>query len=329
MIITRTPFRVSFFGGGTDLKSFYKKRSGQVLSAAIDKYLYVVVKKKLGIVEYKYRVNWSTVEFTNKISNIKNPVARECLRYFNINYPIEITTFADIPANTGLGSSSAFTVGLVNALYALKGKKVSKKKIATTAAKIEIDMIGRKIGKQDHFACCYGGLNIFKFYSNETVKVLPLNILKKNINKLEKNIILFYTKIKRNSHKVLKVQQNINKLQFNSLNEMKDLVDKSKKIIIGNKIDMKSFGSLLNISWNRKKKVNKNSSNKIIDEFYDKALYSGAYGGKLLGAGSGGFLMFIANKKIQKKIIKNLSKLNYLNLKFDYSGTKVTYNSKQ
>ena len=329
MIITRTPFRVSFFGGGTDLKSFYKKRSGQVLSAAIDKYLYVVVKKKLGIVEYKYRVNWSTVEFTNKISNIKNPVARECLRYFNIDYPIEITTFADIPANTGLGSSSAFTVGLVNALYALQGKKVSKKKIATTAAKIEIDMIGRKIGKQDHFACCYGGLNIFKFYSNETVKVLPLNILKKNINKLEKNIILFYTKIKRNSHKVLKVQQNINKLQFNSLNEMKDLVDKSKKIIIGKKIDMMSFGSLLNISWNRKKKVNKNSSNKIIDKFYDKALYAGAYGGKLLGAGSGGFLMFIANKKIQKKIIKNLSKLNYLNLKFDYSGTKVTYNSKQ
>tara|TARA_B100000579_G_C22844250_1_gene863438 strand:+ start:505 stop:1494 length:990 start_codon:yes stop_codon:yes gene_type:complete len=329
MIITRTPFRVSFFGGGTDLKSFYKKSSGQVLSAAIDKYLYVVVKKKLGIVEYKYRVNWSTVEFTNKISNIKNPVARECLRYFNINYPIEITTFADIPANTGLGSSSAFTVGLVNALYALQGKKVSKKKIATTAAKIEIDMIGRKIGKQDHFACCYGGLNIFKFYGNETVKVLPLNILKKNINKLEKNIILFYTKIKRNSHKVLKVQQNINKLQFNSLNEMKNLVDESKKIILGKKIDMMSFGSLLNISWNRKKKVNKNSSNKIIDKFYDKALYSGAYGGKLLGAGSGGFLMFIANKKIQKKIIKNLSKLNYLNLKFDYSGTKVTYNSKQ
>ncbi len=329
MIITRTPFRVSFFGGGTDLKSFYKKRSGQVLSAAIDKYLYVVVKKKLGIVEYKYRVNWSTVEFTNTISNIKNPVARECLRYFNINYPIEITTFADIPANTGLGSSSAFTVGLVNALYALQGKKVSKKKIATTAAKIEIDMIGRKIGKQDHFACCYGGLNIFKFYSNESVKVLPLNILKKNINKLEKNIILFYTNIKRNSHNVLKVQQNINKLQFNSLIEMKDLVDKSKKIIINKKIDMMSFGSLLNISWNRKKKVNKNSSNKIIDKFYDKALYSGAYGGKLLGAGSGGFLMFIANKKIQKKIIKNLSKLNYLNLKFDYSGTKVTYISKQ
>lgn len=329
MIITRTPFRVSFFGGGTDLKSFYKKRSGQVLSAAIDKYLYVVVKKKLGIVEYKYRVNWSTVEFTNTISNIKNPVARECLRYFNINYPIEITTFADIPANTGLGSSSAFTVGLVNALYALQGKKVSKKKIATTAAKIEIDMIGRKIGKQDHFACCYGGLNIFKFYRNESVKVLPLNILKKNINKLEKNIILFYTNIKRNSHNVLKVQQNINKLQFNSLIEMKDLVDKSKKIIINKKIDMMSFGSLLNISWNRKKKVNKNSSNKIIDKFYDKALYSGAYGGKLLGAGSGGFLMFIANKKIQKKIIKNLSKLNYLNLKFDYSGTKVTYISKQ
>ena len=328
MIITRTPFRVSFFGGGTDLKSFYKKSSGQVLSAAINKYLYVVVKKKLGIVEYKYRINWSTVEFTNQISNIKNPVARECLRYFNIDYPIEITTFADIPANTGLGSSSAFAVGLVNALYTLQGKKVSKKKIATTAAKIEIEMIGRKIGKQDHFACCYGGLNIFKFLPNENVKVLPLNIMKKNINELEKNIILFYTKIKRNSHKILKVQHNINKLQFVTLNEMKNLVDKSKKIIVAKKIDLVLFGSLLSISWSRKKKVNRNSSNKIIDKFYDKALDVGAYGGKLLGAGSGGFLMFIANKKIQKKIIKKLFKLNYLNLKFDYSGTKVTYYSK-
>ena len=141
MIITRTPFRVSFFGGGTDIKSYYKNSNGLVLSTAINKYLYVVVKKKLGIVEHKYRINWSKVEFTNKISSIKNPIARECLRYFKINYPIEITTFADIPANTGLGSSSAFAVGLVNGLFALTGQQVTKYQIASTAAKIEIDII--------------------------------------------------------------------------------------------------------------------------------------------------------------------------------------------
>ena len=165
MIITRTPFRVSFFGGGTDLRSFYSKTNGEVLSAAIDKYLYVVVKKKLGIVEHKYRINWSTVEFTNDINKIENPVARECLKYFKIDYPIEITTFADIPANTGLGSSSAFAVGLVNALFALEGKLASKYQIASIAAKIEIDLLGRKIGKQDHFACCYGNINNLVFKS--------------------------------------------------------------------------------------------------------------------------------------------------------------------
>ena len=185
MIITRTPFRLSFFGGGTDLRTFYSKSDGEVLSAAIDKYLYVVVKKKLGLVEHKYRINWSTVEFTNKINQIKNPVARECLKYFKIDYPIEITTFADIPANTGLGSSSAFAVGLVNALFALEGRYSSKYEIASIAAKIEIDILGRKIGKQDHFACCYGNVNNLVFKSDETVVINPIVTSTNSMKKLE------------------------------------------------------------------------------------------------------------------------------------------------
>ena len=325
MIITRTPFRLSFFGGGTDLKTFYSKTDGEVLSAAIDKYLYVVVKKKLGIVEHKFRINWSTVEFTNKIDEIKNPVARECLKYFKIDYPIEITTFADIPANTGLGSSSAFAVGLVNALFALEGKLASKYEIASIAAKIEIDILGRKIGKQDHFACCYGNINNLVFKKNETVVINPIVASSKSIKTLEANMIMFYTNQKRNSETVLKNQYRIKKKQFENLKKLKDLVGISKDIILNKNFRAKEFGILLNRNWELKKKINRLSSNKLVDKYYNQALNLGAYGGKLLGAGNGGFLLFIASKSSQKKIANKLNKLKKMYIKFDYSGTRITY----
>lgn len=325
MIITRTPFRLSFFGGGTDLKTFYSKTDGEVLSAAIDKYLYVVVKKKLGIVEHKFRINWSTVEFTNKIDEIKNPVARECLKYFKINYPIEITTFADIPANTGLGSSSAFAVGLVNALFALEGKLASKYEIASIAAKIEIDILRRKIGKQDHFACCYGNINNLVFKRNETVVINPIVASSRSIKTLEANMIMFYTNQKRNSETVLKNQYRIKKKQFENLKKLKDLVGISKDIILNKNFRAKDFGILLDRNWELKKKINRLSSNKLVDKYYNQALNSGAYGGKLLGAGNGGFLLFIASKSSQKKIANKLNKLKKMYIKFDYSGTRITY----
>lgn len=325
MIITRTPFRLSFFGGGTDLKTFYSKTDGEVLSAAIDKYLYVVVKKKLGIVEHKFRINWSTVEFTNQIDEIKNPVARECLKYFKIDYPIEITTFADIPANTGLGSSSAFAVGLVNALFALEGKLASKYEIASIAAKIEIDILGRKIGKQDHFACCYGNINNLVFKRNETVVINPIVASSRSIKTLETNMIMFYTNQKRNSETVLKYQYRIKKKQFENLKKLKDLVGISKDIILNKNFRAKEFGILLNRNWELKKKINRLSSNKLVDKYYNQALNLGAYGGKLLGAGNGGFLLFIASKSSQKKIANKLNKLKKMYIKFDYSGTRITY----
>ena len=325
MIITRTPFRLSFFGGGTDLKTFYSKTDGEVLSAAIDKYLYVVVKKKLGIVEHKFRINWSTVEFTNKIDEIKNPVARECLKYFKIDYPIEITTFADIPANTGLGSSSAFAVGLVNALFALEGKLASKYEIASIAAKIEIDILGRKIGKQDHFACCYGNINNLVFKRNETVVINPIVASSRSIKTLEASMIMFYTNQKRNSETVLKNQYRIKKKQFENLKKLKDLVGISKDIILNKNFRAKEFGILLNRNWELKKKINRLSSNKLVDKYYNQALNLGAYGGKLLGAGNGGFLLFIASKSSQKKIANKLNKLKKMYIKFDYSGTRITY----
>jgi len=162
MIISRTPFRISFVGGGTDLRSFYAEEPGQVLSTSIDKYIYVVVKRQIGIVEYKYRINWSQVEFKNRIEDIEHPIVREALRLMEIDFPIEITTFADIPAGTGLGSSSSFAVGLMHALYALKGQYVTKYTLAESAAQIEINILKRTMGKQDHYAASYGNLNIFK-----------------------------------------------------------------------------------------------------------------------------------------------------------------------
>lgn len=325
MIITRTPFRVSFFGGGTDFKTFYSKKDGEVLSAGIDKYLYVVVKKKLGIVEHKYRINWSNVEFTNQINKIKNPIARECLRYFNIDYPIEITTFADISANTGLGSSSAFAVGLVNALFALEGKFVSKYEIASTAAKIEVEILKRRIGKQDHFACAYGNLNNLVFKKNEKVIINPIVASSKTLKKLETNLMMFYTSQQRNSESVLKKQSNINQHQFENLIKLRELVKISKKIILKKNFDIKEFGNLVHQNWKLKKKINRFTTNKSIDRHYNIGIKAGAYGGKILGAGNGGFLLFICSKYNQNKVKKKLKRLKEINIKFDYSGTRITY----
>ena len=325
MIITRTPFRVSFLGGGTDFKSFYSKTDGQVLSTAINKYLYVVVKKKLGIVEHKYRINWSSVEFTNQINKIKNPVARECLKYFKIDYPIEITTFADIPANTGLGSSSAFAVGLVNALFALQGKFVSKYEIASTAAKIEVDILKRKIGKQDHFAATYGNLNNLVFKKNESVIINPIVASSKTLNKFENSLLMFYTGQQRNSETVLKNQHKINENQFENLKELKELVNISKNLLIKQNFKISEFGKLLHKNWEIKKKINRFTSNKSLNRSYNIGMNAGAYGGKVLGAGNGGFLLFVCNKYNKYKIIKKLNNLKHIDIKFDYSGTRITY----
>ena len=325
MIITRTPFRVSFFGGGTDLKTFYSKTDGEVLSTAIDKYLYVVVKKKLGIVEHKYRINWSSVEFTNQLNKIKNPIARECLKYFKIDYPIEITTFADIPGNTGLGSSSAFAVGLVNALFALEGKLASKYEIASIAAKIEVDILQRKIGKQDHFASCYGNLNNFVFKKNEKVIINPIVASSKTLNKLENNLMMFYTGQQRNSETILKKQSNVNQNQFENLIQLRDLAKISSKVLLKKNFNIREFGNLVHQNWEIKKKINKFTSNKSIDRFYNIGIKAGAYGGKLLGAGNGGFILFVCSKHNQYKIIKKLKKLIKLDIKFDYTGTRITY----
>ena len=324
MIISRTPFRISFVGGGTDLRSFYSEEPGQVLSTSIDKYIYVVVKRQIGIVEYKYRVNWSKVEFCNNIEEIEHPIVREALKLFEIDFPIEITTFSDIPGSTGLGASSAFTVGLVHALYALKGKHATKHTLATEAGSIEVDILKRTMGKQDHFASAYGDLNVFTFNSDETISAEPVFYTDEVRNTLEQNIMLFYTELKRDASDVLETQDKVTADKRAVLSQMRDLVHPLREVLSGNK-DMNTFGEILHEGWLLKKSITNEISNSQIDGYYEKALQAGAIGGKLLGAGGGGFLLLYVEPENQSKVIDALAELFCLDVKLDNAGTRITY----
>ena len=326
MIITRTPFRISFAGGGTDLREFYSQESGRVISTSIDKYIYVVIKRQLGIVEHKYRINWSQVEFKDKIEDIEHPIVKEALKFFKVDFPIEITTFSDIPGQTGLGSSSSFAVGLVNALHALRGEMVTKHTLASEAAHIEVDVLGRAMGKQDHFAAAYGNLNLFTFNPDESVTVEPV-LYRPEIKKaIESNLLMFYLKTKRDASDILKTQQKETQNKLNSLRELQDLVVPLRDIFSnssGNELN--KFGELLDKGWKIKRELTDKISSDEIDNYYQKAKDSGAIGGKLLGAGGGGFLLLYAEAKHHQSVIDALSELFCLPIGFDEGGTRITY----
>jgi len=324
MIISRTPFRISFVGGGTDLRSYYSEEPGKVLSTSIDKYIYVVVKRQVGIVEHKYRVNWSKVEFCNDIDDIEHPIVREALRLFQIDFPLEITTFSDIPGSSGLGSSSAFCVGLVHALHAIKGKHATKNVLASTAGAIEVDILKRTMGKQDHFASAYGDLNVFTFNSDETIDVEPVFYSKEVKVKLERNLMLFYTKLTRDASDVLESQNKATEDKRAVLGKMRDLVNPLRDVLSGNQ-DLRRFGEILHEGWLLKKSITSDISNSIIDGYYKKAIEAGAVGGKLLGAGGGGFLLFYVEGENQAKVAEALKELFCLDVKLDSGGTRIEY----
>ena len=324
MIITRTPFRISFAGGGTDLREFYARESGSVISTSINKYIYVVVKRQIGIVEYKYRINWSRVEYKDHIEDIEHPIVREALKLFKIDFPIEITTFTDIPGQTGLGSSSAFAVGLVHALHALKGEMTTKNTLAIEAAKIEVDILGRSMGKQDHFASAYGNLNIFTFNSDESVVVEPVLYQNEVKSKIENNLMLFYLESKRDASKILEAQVLETSNKMSELRDLKKLVS-SLREIFSEGLELRRFGEVLDKGWNIKKNLTEEISSRVIDDYYQKAINAGAIGGKLLGAGAGGFLLFYVEDKDKSSVRNALSDLYFLPFKFDNGGSRITY----
>lgn len=323
MIVTRTPLRISFVGGGSDLPAYYNCNQGAVLSTTVNKYIYISVNKKF---DDNIRLSYSITENEKFVKNIKHPIVKNILKFLKINNQIEISSISDIPSKgSGLGSSSSFTVGLTKALYSFLEREITKSDLAKFSSFVEINLCGEKIGKQDQYAAAYGGFNIIEFNKNEKVKVTPIVCKKRTIRQIEKSLIVFFTGMQRRSNDILSRQsKNLRKTQNKKIiSNMVNLVYELKREIENDNI--LEFGEILDKNWNLKKQLASNISSFELDELYSKGIKAGATGGKILGAGNGGFLMFFANPKNHKDIIKALPKLKKVDFKFEKDGSKVVY----
>jgi D-glycero-alpha-D-manno-heptose-7-phosphate kinase len=325
MIISRTPLRVSFIGGGSDLPAYYRNYGGRVVSMAVNKYVYVSVNKSFS---NNVRVAYSTVEEHDTFCKVNHPLVRNSARLLGFQTGLEITSTADIPAKgTGLGSSSAYTVGLLNALSNYRGIGRSKSELAEFACQVEIEMCQEPIGKQDQYAASFGGLNIFSFEAGGSVKQDALDIDPFNMNEFLKSVLVFYTGITRSAASVLGDQ--VGNTQSGSkdhiLREMVELVSPFAEALISGDIDQ--CGQILDANWKLKKELSNKISNDIIDEIYDEAIAAGAVGGKLLGAGAGGFMMFIAPPSKHRSIANRLKKLKQQFWDIDRTGTSIIHQS--
>ncbi len=333
MIITRTPFRISFFGGGTDYPEWFKKNGGAVISTTIDKYCYLNLRRLPPFFDYKYRLRYFKKEEVKKIDHIKHPSIRECLKLLNFeDYGgLEIVHNADLPALSGLGSSSTFTVSLLHALYALKNELVTKKKLSMDAIYVERNLIKEKVGSQDQTAAAFGGINHIEFEKNNNLTVNNLLISTDEIKELEKKSVLLFTGLQRKANLIAKdkVKNINNESNHEYLMEMSKLTKQVlNEIFLKKKIDYKKFGEALKIQWELKKKLSHQVSNSIIDKMFREAYLKGSYGGKILGAGGGGFALFLVPKNKKKGFLKHFSKFLHVPFRVDNSGSQIVYYSK-
>lgn len=324
MIISRTPFRISFSGGGTDLKKFYKEDYGAVVSTTINKYMYITVNSLSCFYKHKIRISYSKTEIVDNVSEIQHPVVREALKLVGIVGGIEITSMADIPAGTGMGSSSSFTVGLLNALYAFQGKSVSPEQLAQEACKIEINLLKEPIGKQDQYAVAYGGLNYIQFNQSEDVFVNPLVSSREIKDKFNNRLMMFYTGITRRANSILKKQNNNIESKKQNLIKMRELAIEIRKVLDEGK-ELDRVGEILHQGWLLKKELTSGITNNSIDGYYNKALEAGALGGKVLGAGGGGFILLYVSPQKQQKVREVLGDLKELSFRFENQGSTIIY----
>lgn len=328
MIISRTPYRISFFGGGTDYPQWYNKYGGEVISTSINKYVYISVRNLPEFFKHKYRILYSKDEQVQKLENIKHKPVREILKFYGINQGIEIHYDGDMPARTGVGSSSAFVVGFLNAIMALKRDNINKYDLAKKSIFLETKVLKEVVGSQDQVACAYGGFNNIKFKKNGSFQIQKIKIRKSEKIKLEDNLFLVYSKIQRTAEIV--ARSFVNKLTEKKIKEMQtinSLLKDAKKILNSKKIDF--FGELLHESWMVKKTLSNKVSNNKIDDLYNFALKSGADGGKLLGAGGGGFFVFYVKRNNQKKFLNKMKKTLILPFHFDESGSNIIVNTEK
>ena len=320
MIITRTPLRISFTGGGTDLADYYRINGGAVVSMAINKYIYITVNKKF---DNAIRVSYSSTEIVDEVSELHHDLVREALHLVGITGGIEITSIADVPSGTGLGSSSTFTVGLLNALFSYIGNRLSAQQLAELACKVEIDILGHPIGKQDQYAAAYGGINYFRFLPDDTVSSNRIELSEEDMIRMRSKLMMFYTGITRSADGVLSEQkQNIGK-KIEVLNGMKQQAADMYHTLSSSGFN-RDFGEALHQGWEKKRTLAGGISNPEIAEYYDTAIAAGATGGKLLGAGGGGFLLFYCDDEHQDNVRKAL-KLRQIEIMPDLYGSRVVY----
>jgi len=321
VIISRTPFRVSFAGGGTDLRAFYEHEPGAVVSTTIDKYMYLTVNKRF---DHTVRVSYSRTEIVETADDVHHPLVREALRKAGIPNGIEVTSISDIPAGTGFGSSSSFTVGLLNALYAYTGTYAPAERLAAEACEIEIDIVGEPIGKQDQYIAAYGGLQYIRFNPDESVFVDPVVCSHELKRTLGDRLMLFYTGITRSASDILTEQRKETKNKLDFLRTMAHLAGEIRRVFQEGR-DLDEFGELLHEGWMLKRELVSGITNTLVDAAYEKAHKAGAIGGKLLGAGGGGFLLLYAREDVQPRVREALSELREIPFDLEPQGTKIVH----
>ncbi len=323
MIITKTPFRMSFFGGGTDMPQFFNEHGGAVISTTFDKYCYVNVRHLPPFFDYYSELNYAKIERVRQIDEIQHPAIREAMRMLDM-HDIRLTYEADLPARTGLGTSSSFAVGMLNAFYALKGKYADKQKLADEAIYLERVLCNEAGGWQDQIAASYGGLNRINFKENH-YEVSPIIIHPDRKKQLDDNLMLFFTGFTRFSSEIQQSTKQTMKDKTAQLKEMLSLVDDAEHVLVDKSADLNDFGRLLDHSWRLKKQTGSKISTGSIDELYEKGLQAGALGGKLLGAGGGGFLLFYVEQDKQPAVLKAMHRLMHVPFQFENEGTRIAY----
>lgn len=323
MIISRTPFRISFFGGGTDYPAWYQQYGGSVVGMAIDKYCYISCRQLPPFFDYKHRIVYSIVERVKDTSEIQHPAVRNILQDFNVQEGLEIHHDGDLPARSGLGSSSAFTVGLLHALKALEGSIVSKRDLATQAIRVEQDLLKENVGSQDQVLTAYGGLNRIDFYRDGSFSVNPIIMDKERVAALQNHMMLFFTGFSRIASDIAKSQLDCMDKHKQELRAMGAVVEEAVSVLQNRGTPIEEFGKLLHEYWQYKRTLSEKVSNGNIDQIYQAGMDAGAIGGKLLGAGGGGFMLFFARPEVQPQIREKLKNLVHVNFRIDYTGSKI------
>lgn len=326
MIITKTPLRISFLGGGTDYPEHFRQYGGQTLAVTIDKYSYVIVNPLAKLFDYQIRVSYSRTELVSEVAQIEHPAVRGCLQFLNLPGNVEIHYVGDLPARSGLGSSSSFTVGLLHALHAVKGEMVSSAQLAEEAVYVEQQLLCERVGVQDQYSCALGGLRHLKFSTDGGIAPSPVPIAAQRLSELHRHLMLFYTGINRYAHQVLDEQLERTKQGTNAedLHYLSSLVDQGLDILTNGR-SLTAFGELLHAGWETKRRLSSKISNSLIDDCYQRARAAGAIGGKLLGAGGGGFLLLFVPPLQWQSVEAALSDLKRVDFSFENSGSTLLF----